>query len=119
MTLVNNEYDELGRLQRNRRNGQANLHTSYTYNLRSWTESISCPLFSETLYYNDARPNQTNTHYYNGNISGMDWNVNGDKSVVMIFLMTIFPVCSMRTILRIIFAIITSTLLIVMTSRVI
>lgn len=79
MTLVNNEYDELGRLQRNRRNGQANLHTSYTYNLRSWTESISCPLFSETLYYNDARPNQTNTHYYNGNISGMDWNVNGDK----------------------------------------
>ena len=79
MTLVNNEYDELGRLKHNRRNGQSNLHTNYAYNLRSWTESISSPLFCETLYYNDTRSNPTNTRYYNGNISGMDWSVNGDK----------------------------------------
>ncbi|MFV0547064.1 MAG: RHS repeat-associated core domain-containing protein, partial [Bacteroides sp.] len=37
--LVNNSYDELGRLQSNQRNGQANLKTNYTYNIRSWMKT--------------------------------------------------------------------------------
>ena len=44
------------------------------YNVRNWTKSITSPLFSQTLYYNDKRENGTlNTPTYNGNISGMDW----------------------------------------------
>lgn len=72
--LSDNEYDGLGRLMTDRRNGHANLKTDYGYNVRSWTKSITNPLFSQTLYYNDKRGNGTqNTPVYNGNISGMDW----------------------------------------------
>lgn len=74
MTLVNNAYDELGCLKTDRRNGNANLLANYEYNVRSWTKSITTPLFSQTLYYNDKRKIGTlNTPTYNGNISGMDW----------------------------------------------
>ncbi|WP_458408765.1 RHS repeat domain-containing protein [Bacteroides congonensis] len=74
MTLVNNVYDELGRLATDKRNGNAKFKTDYKYNVRNWTKSITSPLFSQTLYYNDKRENGTlNTPTYNGNISGMDW----------------------------------------------
>lgn len=79
VTLVDNEYDELGRLKRNKRNGQPSLQTDYAYNIRSWTKSISSPLFNQTLYYNDSRSGVTNTPCYNGNISGMDWDISNDK----------------------------------------
>lgn len=79
ITLVNNEYDELGRLKCNKRNGRPSLQTDYTYNIRSWTKSNSSPLFNQTLYYDDSRPGDTNVPYYNGNISGMDWKVANDK----------------------------------------
>lgn len=79
VTLVNNAYDELGRLKTNKHNSNANLKTDYEYNVRSWMKSITNPLFSQTLYYNDKRGSSTlNTPAYNGNISGMDWT--GDKS---------------------------------------
>lgn len=74
VVLADNEYDKLGRLLSNKRNGQLNLKTDYTYNVRSWTKSMSGPLFSQTLYYNDHRSNNSNTPCYNGNISAMDWN---------------------------------------------
>ena len=74
VTLVNNAYDELGRFKTDKRNGNAKFKTDYEYNVRSWTKSITSPLFSQTLYYNDKRENGTlNTPTYNGNISGMDW----------------------------------------------
>ncbi|MDR0939178.1 MAG: DUF6443 domain-containing protein, partial [Mediterranea sp.] len=73
VTLVDNEYDELGRLKANKRNGNANLRTDYAYNIRSWTKSIDSPLFSQTLYYNEQRGGSTPR--YNGNISAMDWKV--------------------------------------------
>lgn len=74
VTLVNNAYDELGRLKTNKHNGNANLKTDYEYNVRSWTKSITNPLFSQMLYYNDKRGSGVlNTPAYNGNISGMDW----------------------------------------------
>jgi len=80
VVLVSNEYDELGRLKSNNRNGNPNLKTDYTYNVRSWVKSIVGPLFNESLYYNERRPNGTNVSCYNGNISGIDWNVSGDKA---------------------------------------
>lgn len=76
VTLADNEYDSLGRLKANKRNGIAALKTNHTYNVRSWTKSITNPLFSQTLYYNDKRANSTNTAYYSGNVSAMDWKVN-------------------------------------------
>lgn len=74
VTLVNNAYDELGRLKTNKQNGNDNLKTDYEYNVRSWTKSITNPLFSQMLYYNDKRGSGVlNTPAYNGNVSGMDW----------------------------------------------
>ena len=79
VTLADNEYDCIGRLKANKRSGNMNLKTSYSYNVRSWVKSISNPLFSQQLYYNDKRPNETNNVCYNGNISGMDWAVSSDN----------------------------------------
>ena len=70
-------YDPLGRLKTNRRNGNALLKTEYAYNVRSWTKSISGQLFSETLYYNDRRPDGSGTPRYCGDISAIDWNAGG------------------------------------------
>ena len=79
ITLANNEYDSWGRLKTNKRNGNPNLRTDYTYNVRSWVKSISNPLFSQTLYYNDSRNDETNVCRYNGSISAMDWSTVHDS----------------------------------------
>ena len=69
--LVDNIYDEVGRLFVDRRNGVPELRTNYSYNLRSWLKGVSSPLFSQTLNYqetiNDISP------CYNGNISSLFW----------------------------------------------
>ena len=44
---------------------------TYAYNVRSWTKSITSPLFSETLYYNESYGGSVKQ--YNGNISAMSW----------------------------------------------
>ena len=71
ITLVDNVYDEVGRLFVDRRNGVPELRTNYRYNLRSWLKGVSSPLFSQTLNYqeaiNDIAP------CYNGDISSMFW----------------------------------------------
>ena len=56
VTVINNEYDALGRLSANRRNGHTLLETQYRYNVRSWLTNISSPLFTETMYYNTEAP---------------------------------------------------------------
>ena len=71
VTLVDNTYDEVGRLKSDRRNGNARLKTEYAYNIRSWTKSITGTLFSQTLNYQEAITG--NTPCYNGNISSMLW----------------------------------------------
>ena len=71
ITLVDNVYDEVGRLLVDKRNGASELRTSYRYNLRSWLKGVSSPLFSQTLNYqetiHDIAP------CYNGNISSLFW----------------------------------------------
>lgn len=71
ITLVDNVYDEVGRLLVDKRNGVSELRTNYSYNLRSWLKGVSSPLFSQTLNYqetiNDIVP------CYNGNISSLFW----------------------------------------------
>ncbi|PXV59424.1 RHS repeat-associated protein [Dysgonomonas alginatilytica] len=62
IVLAQNTYNELGQLQATTANNQANLKTSYTYNIRSWTNNITNPHFVENL-----------TYTYNGNISTQEW----------------------------------------------
>lgn len=76
VVLVSNGYDAVGRLACNERNGVPALKTEYTYNVRSWMKGITGALFSQKLYYNDKRINNTNEARYNGNISGMDWRAD-------------------------------------------
>ncbi len=75
--LTNNEYDELGRVKSNKRNGISNLALNYTYNIRSWTKSITGTLFNQTLYYNDTYTSGT-VPRYSGDISAMTWTISGE-----------------------------------------
>ena len=75
--LSDNEYDELGRLKSNKCNGQPNLQTDYTYNVRSWIKSINNPLFSQNLYYTSG----VGKACYNGNISSMNWKTNANLDI--------------------------------------
>lgn len=77
VTLVNNVYDELGRLKTDKRNGNAKFKTDYEYNVRSWTKSITSSLFSQNLYYTSG----IGKSCYNGNISSMNWQTNADSSI--------------------------------------
>ncbi|EGJ99791.1 MULTISPECIES: DUF6443 domain-containing protein [Dysgonomonas] len=78
VTLAENTYDELGRLKTNKKGGQANLNSTYAYNIRSWTKSITSPLFTETLYYNESYGGSAKQ--YNGNISAMSWKHNTETN---------------------------------------
>ena len=71
VTLVDNAYDEVGRLKSNSRNGNTKLETEYAYNLRSWTKGITGSLFNQTINYQENVAG--NTPCYNGNISSMSW----------------------------------------------
>ncbi|MFC4674081.1 DUF6443 domain-containing protein [Dysgonomonas termitidis] len=71
VTLAENSYDDLGRLKTNKKGGVAGTLATYAYNVRSWTKSITSPLFTETLYYNETYGGSVKQ--YNGNISAMSW----------------------------------------------
>lgn len=64
--LAGNSYDELGRLKQTTRGGTATLPTDYGYTVRSWTNRIGNPLFTEELTYDD-----------NGNIAAQQWTQDG------------------------------------------
>lgn len=83
VTLAQNTYDELGRLNKNVKNNQANLTTAYTYNVRSWTKSITSPLFTQTLYYNE--PFGLHGVQYGGNISAMTWKTHSENQRIYAF----------------------------------
>ena len=77
-TIAENTYDELGRLKTNKKGGLANLNTTYAYNIRSWIKSITNPLFTQTLYYNEYY--DTGPKRYNGNLTGMTWKLSSESS---------------------------------------
>ena len=79
-TLIENTYDDLGRIKSCKRHGMSVLTTSYTYNIRSWLKSQSTgTLFNQTLYYNELYGG--NTPCYNGNISAMSWKASDDTGL--------------------------------------
>lgn len=67
------EYNDLGQLLKVTRGGVAG-ETSYTYNLRGWTTSITSNKFSEWLHYTDG----LGTPCYSGNISTQQWKADNE-----------------------------------------
>ena len=80
ITLSENTYDELGRLQYTYRHNRTDT-VCYAYNIRDWITHIKSGPFEENIYYNQpvyssdlAKP------YYNGNISCSTWTYNEKKN---------------------------------------
>ena len=74
VTISDFTYDDLGRVVRNTRGGNAG-YVAYDYNLRGWINEIDGTGFHEWLYYTDGN----NTPYYSGNISSQYWKVSGEN----------------------------------------
>ena len=72
VTLASNTYDSLGRLSEQALGSHANGVVDYTYNVRGWTQSVTSPHFSQTLYY--EQPCTGATPCYNGNVSAVEWS---------------------------------------------
>ena len=72
ITLASNTYDSLGRLSEQALGSHANGVVDYTYNVRGWTQSVTSPHFSQTLYY--EQPCTGATPCYNGNVSAVEWS---------------------------------------------
>ncbi|MBK5722955.1 hypothetical protein JGH11_18965 [Dysgonomonas sp. Marseille-P4677] len=78
----------MGRLKTNKKGGVANTLSTYAYNVRSWTKSISSPVFNQTLYYNDKVTAHSYSDYqpaYNGNISAMSWLCPTESTVLRMY----------------------------------
>lgn len=80
--LHDNTYDGLGRLDLDRRNGNASLHTTFRQNVRSLLTGIDCgPIgrtFHEALYYES--PSNDAESLWSGGISRMDWRQGSDST---------------------------------------
>ena len=77
MILSDNEYDELGRLLTDRREGSGLLTARYSYDIHSHIREMASPLFCQRLFY--AEPSEGGIPLYGGAISGMDWQTIGDS----------------------------------------
>ena len=78
-SIAKNTYDNLGRVSVNAKHNATNLTSTYTYNIRSWLKTITCPYFTESLYHEDSYLNHTPR--YNGNISAMTWK-SGKETIL-------------------------------------
>lgn len=89
VVLHNYAYDAVGRLESDSRNGDADLRTNYTYNVRSWLTDIKVggnaqqgtlgETFTEKLYYQTLRPvNPQPGVQWGGNVNAMDWMAGSD-----------------------------------------
>ena len=82
VTLTNNTYDSVGRLNGTTRGaigatqGPASLSSSYAYNVRDWLTGIGGSLFSETLTYETPRTGSTLLGQWGGNISSSKWRID-------------------------------------------
>ena len=77
VTLVNNVYDDLGRLQSKSLHGSAVNKQTYTYNIRGWLTGVSGSKFTQNLYYNTGN----GVAKYNGSISSMTWKAGNESTV--------------------------------------
>ena len=77
VTLVNNVYDDLGRLQSKSLHGSAVNKQTYAYNIRNWLTGVSGSKFTQNLYYNTGN----GVVKYNGSISSMTWKAGNESTV--------------------------------------
>ena len=86
--LLENIYDELGRLSRKKVGGSEGSplqEVDYAYNIRGWLTSVNQPqnlgkdLFGFELKYQNPVSNGKDTPKYNGNISQMDWKTRSNN----------------------------------------
>lgn len=75
VVLVNNTYDDLGRLSAKAFHNDL-LNTSYSYNIRSWLTGITGSSFEQVLHYTDG----PGVPQYGGNISSMVWKSGDGES---------------------------------------
>ncbi|MCD8177595.1 MAG: RHS repeat-associated core domain-containing protein [Tannerellaceae bacterium] len=83
MILLEQAYDEIGRVKSLKKAGIETLKSVYSYDVRSWIKSITNSHFSQTLFYEDTFAGSTKM--YNGNISAMSWKLDGDVERSYIF----------------------------------
>ena len=77
VTLVNNVYDDLGRLQSKSLHGSAVNKQTYAYNIRNWLTGVSGSKFTQNLYYNTGN----GVAKYNGSVSSMTWKAGNESTV--------------------------------------
>jgi len=77
IVLAENTYDDLGRIKIVKKANNENLKSTYSYNVRSWTKAITGNYFTQKLYYNESYGGSGKQ--YNGNISAMDWQIQGEN----------------------------------------
>ena len=83
ITLMENTYDELGRLTAKKYHGSGTSssnyveNTGYAYNIRGWLTNITGGKFTQTLQYTSG----PGVPCYNGNISSMSWK-SGDETAI-------------------------------------
>ncbi len=77
ITLVRNQYDEIGRLSTKTQHDNKN-RVDYVYNVRNWLMQINDGDFQQQLFYTQPA-NEYAATCYNGNISSMQWTY-GEKT---------------------------------------
>ena len=86
--LLENIYDELGRLSKKKVGGSEGSplqEVDYAYNIRGWLTSVNQPqnlgkdLFGFELKYQNPVSNGKESPKYNGNISQMDWKTRSNN----------------------------------------
>lgn len=83
VTLIENTYDELGRLSSKKYHGDGTSSsnyaekTNYDYNIRGWLTAISGGKFTQALHYTSG----PGVPCYNGNISSMTWKVGNETTL--------------------------------------
>ena len=78
VTVSDLSYDLLGRVASEKRNGNPELATAFSYNIRSWLKASDGDILAMRFYHEDTREGALpNTRRFDGGISALDWSVRG------------------------------------------
>ena len=78
VTVSDLSYDLLGRVASEKRNGNPELATAFSYNIRSWLKASEGDILSMRFYHEDTREGAlSNMQRFDGGISALDWSVRG------------------------------------------
>lgn len=78
VTVSDLSYDLLGRVASEKRNGNPELATAFSYNIRSWLKASDGDILAMRFYHEDSREGALpNTRRFDGGISALDWSVRG------------------------------------------